>query len=203
MFLQPRVFFTTPTFKFVCLVYSGTYMTANCLTSMAEFAEKDPFWYKLTGTTVVNVTLGVLKDKYFAQKFSGKPVTDFPLTSWGLFIFRDFMTIGAGFTFPPIVSTILQDTHMIEKKESADKIAQIFVPLAAQLVLTPTHLLALDFYNNKQAKPMERITTIRSVLLESFMIRLGRTACAYSIAGVVNLGLKNDLRARYLGKKVN
>ncbi len=198
MFVTPRVFFTTPTFAFVCVVYGGTYITANSLTTACEFANKDPFWVKLGGTTAVNMVLGVLKDRYFAQKFSGKPVTRFPLASWGLFVLRDTLTIGAGFMFPPMVSSVLMKNKVFDNKDKALDAAQLLVPLSAQIVLTPIHLLALDFYNNKLARAAERVSTLRLIFMESFTIRIGRTICAYSIAGVMNKNLKKELRATFL-----
>ena len=54
--------------------------------------------------------LGVTKDTLFARWFgqamtSGKPPAPFPMTSWGLFVTRDVMTIGAGFVFPGTLAT--------------------------------------------------------------------------------------------------
>jgi hypothetical protein len=173
-------------------------VTANTVTSLCEFASVNPALYKLGFTSAVNMTLGVMKDKYFAQVFSGKPVTKFPLTSWGIFIFRDVFTIGAGFTFPSIVSRYAQEKKFFDSSSTADKICQVLVPMSAQLFLTPIHLLALDFYNNKVATPACRLKTITSIFPETTSIRMGRVLFAYGIAGITNNGLKNFLREKYL-----
>ena len=180
-------------------MYGGTYVTANSIWSLCEFASQDPFYYKLGGTTAVNMTLGILKDKYFAEKFSGKPVTKFPLSSWGLFLFRDTMTIAAGFTLPPLVSLELQKRNLFGSPSVADKVAQVATPMTAQFILTPLHLLALDCYNNKTATAAERASTIKSIYVETTTIRMGRVLCAYGIAGVTNTTLRKQLRETYLG----
>jgi len=139
-----------------------------------------------------------MKDKYFAQVFSGKPVSKFPLPSWSLFIFRDVFTIGAGFTLPPLASRYMQDNKLVTNVSVADKICQFAVPMSAQVFLTPVHLLALDFYNNKVSTPSNRVKTISPILPETTSIRMGRVLFAYGIAGVANIGLKNYLRTTYL-----
>jgi len=157
---------------------------------------------KLGGTTAVNMTLGVLKDRYFAQKFSGGPVKKFPGISWALFIFRDTLTIGAGFSVPPLVSTLLYKKQIIKKKSTADKVSQLLTPISAQLVLTPIHILALDFYNTKVSTWAARGKVIASIYVEATTIRFGRVLCAYGIAGICNVNLRNELRSRFLKPEV-
>jgi hypothetical protein len=200
MFTKPKVFFGKPTFLFVCIVYGGTYITANSIISLCEFNGKDPFWYKLLGTAAVNMTLGILKDKYFAQVFSGKPVSKFPLSSWSLFVLRDTLTIGAGFNLPSMASDFLYKKQLFPSlsKQQTDKVAQIAIPMSCQLILTPIHLLALDFYNNKQASFGTRFRTIFGVYPETTSIRMGRVLCAYGIAGIANTGLRQKLRDIYI-----
>lgn len=201
LFTNPITFITKPTFAAVCVVYGLTYVTANSITSLCEFSAKDPSFYKLGGTTVVNMSAGILKDKYFAEKFSGKPVTKFPLSSWSLFCLRDTMTIAAGFTLPPLVSAEIQKSKIFGSNLSpsvADKVAQVATPLSAQFLLTPIHLLALDCYNNKTATVAQRVSTIKSIYIDTTTIRMGRVLCAYGIAGVTNTALRKQLRETYL-----
>ena len=99
-------------------------MAANLISSTCEFTNTDSFYYKLGGTTAVNMTLGILKDRYFAQKFSNKPISQFPLRSWGMFVIRDVFTIGAGFSFPPILSSYLLEKSYVSKTKTAQDIAQ-------------------------------------------------------------------------------
>jgi hypothetical protein len=196
--VNPLKFVSKPTFAFVCIVYGSTYVAANTITSFFEMRKKDSFYPRLFGTTVVNMSLGIAKDRYFAKVFSKNAAPVFPLVSWGLFVLRDLLTIGAGFNFPSVASTYLQDAKIISSKEDADKVAQLSVPMAAQLVLTPIHLLALDIYNRAGQTAPNRISYISNVLPGALSIRLGRVLCAYSIAGVSNKSIKQALRDRFL-----
>jgi hypothetical protein len=200
LFTSPKVFLTKPTFLFVCVVYGGTYLSANVISTLAEFQGKDPFWYKLMGTTAVNMGLGVMKDKYFAQVFSGKPATKFPAMSWGLFVCRDLLTIGAGFNLPALASSyaLANNIFPMLTKAQTQKVVQIGVPMSAQLFLTPIHLLALDFYNNKVSNASARSKSVFSVYPEATTIRMGRVLCAYGIAGIANIGLRTQLRETFV-----
>jgi hypothetical protein len=198
LFQNPRNFLSQPTFLFVCLVYTGTYITANSVLTICEFAKKDPTYYKLTATTGVNMTLGILKDRYFAKKFSGKPPATFPISSWMLFVGRDAMTMAAGFILPSIVSQSLQENDIVANKSVANTVAQIGVPITAQILLTPIHLLALDLYMEKGSTPKERFRRILGNAPETITIRMGRVLFAYGIAGVFNIGLRTKLREMFV-----
>lgn len=196
----PKKFFTHPTFLFVCLVYSGTYITANSVLTYHEYAQKDPLVAKLGSTTLVNMTLGILKDRYFAQVFSGRPPEKFPLMSWGLFVVRDLMTIAAGFTVPAYVSQSLQDRAIITNEKVANAVAQVGVPVTAQLLLTPIHILSLDFYMNKVSEMKGRWQRVVHNAPDSTAIRMGRVLFAYGIGGVFNTNLRNVLRETFAYK---
>jgi hypothetical protein len=198
LFKKPLSFFGQPTFLFVCLVYSGTYITANTAMTLCEFAKKDPTLIKLGSTTVANMTLGILKDRYFAQVFSGRPPEKFPLASWLLFVGRDLATISAGFTLPSIVSQKLQDAEVIKSKGVADVFSQVSVPITAQLILTPVHLLALDFYMQKVSNMTGRWKRVFHNAPEATAIRMGRVLFAYGIGGVCNTKLRATLRDMFV-----
>ena len=153
--------------------------------------------WKLGIVTTVNMGLGVLKDKYFAQVFSGTPVTNFPAMSWGLFVARDLATVGAGFILPAMAAQQVHKSLNIPEG-TATKYCQFVVPMSCQLLLTPIHLLALDCYNNKTATAINRVGTIKSIYVEATGIRFGRVLFAYGIAGVANTGLRSKWREEYL-----
>ena len=144
------------------------------------------------------MTLGILKDKYFAQVFSGQPPKKFPLSSWGLFVLRDSLTIAAGFNLPSIIAQVLHQNQIIKDQAVAGKVAQIGVPVTAQLFLTPIHLLALDFYNNAVLSLGQRFKGVFSIYPEATTIRFCRVLCAYGIAGVANTGLRVELRNKFV-----
>lgn len=155
----------------------------------------------LIGASLVNIVAGVAKDTYYAKMFSGKPISKFPLASWGLFVFRDVVTIGAGFTIPGFVSKMLHDSEVIKTKSVADKVAQLTTPMIAQIVLTPIHLMALDLYNSKGTVVRtwgERGGRIFPFFVETTLIRMARMFCAYGIGGIANGGVRKELRGRVL-----
>lgn len=201
LFKKPGSFLSQPTFRFVCLVYSGTYIAANSVATLFEFAQKDGTVAKLGVTTGVNMTLGILKDRYFAQVFSGRPPESFPLSSWGLFMGRDVMTMAAGFTLPPIVAKHLHENEVFQSKRVADTVAQMGVPITAQIFLSPIHLLALDLYMEKQSTPAQRIKRVLANAPETIAIRMGRVLFAYGIAGIFNTGMRAKLREMFVSQK--
>lgn len=203
LFFNPRRFFGRPIFFIVWGVYGSTYVVANCIDSMCKFHNKNPTYFKLAGTTAVNMVLGVLKDRWIAIRYNGKPASVFPLVSWSLFLFRDTLTIGAGFTFPPYVSSKLMEKKIVSSPSTANVLSQIGVPIVAQFILTPIHLLSLDFYNNRVATPMQRFKTVMANNVESTMIRWGRVLAAYGIAGLVNTGLRRNMREALLPAQYN
>jgi hypothetical protein len=197
LFFTPRKFLTKPTFAAVCIVYSSTYIAANTISTYCELNNFDVYYPKLLGTTAVNMGLGILKDRYFAKVFNNKAPPIFPLASWGLFCIRDLLTIGAGFNFPDVASSFLQEKELITSPETADRVCQIAVPMAAQLVLAPIHVLSLDIYNRVGETNSSRYHYIQGIYPETASIRMGRVACAYGIAGVTNKHLKETLRFEF------
>lgn len=123
------------------------------------------------------------------------------MQSWSLFVFRDTLTIGSGFTVPPIFANYLYNNKIIENKKTATTVAQLSVPVGFQLILTPIHLLALDFYNNKISKMVNRFNNVANSYVESTTIRWGRVIAAYGIAGIINTDFRNLLREKYLPTK--
>jgi len=198
LFTKPMVFVSKPTFAFVCLVYSATYVAANTITSYCEINGQDSYYPKLVGTTVVNMGFGIAKDRYFAKVFNKSAPAKFPMISWGLFCVRDLLTIGAGFNFPTAAAKYLHSTGWIESYTTCDKLTQVSVPMLAQLALTPIHTLSLDFYNRKTEPLSGRIRYVASIFPETVTIRMGRVLSAYGIAGVTNKELKKVLYERFL-----
>lgn len=201
----PKQFFTEPIFFAVFGVYFSTYVAANCIQSWCSFAFKDSKIYKLLGTTLVNMPLGVLKDRYIARTYNGQQPSRFPGASWSLFLVRDLCTIGSGFTAPPLLTNYINNyinKNNINNKNTDNKwvtnVSQMLVPIVFQLVLTPIHLLALDFYNNKISSFNSRVKSVAAGYVESTVIRWGRVIAAYGVAGIINTDFRNMLRCELL-----
>ena len=115
------------------------------------------------------------------------------MVSYGIFCFRDLLTISAAFTIPPLLTQALVSSGTMEEKR-ADSAAQLLSPIGMQIVLTPLHLLALNLYNQPGATPGERAKAVGSVLPGSTVARMGRFGCAYGIGGLLNTSLTKRAR---------
>jgi hypothetical protein len=71
--------------------------------------------------------------------------------------------------------------------------------MAAQTILTPMHLLALDLYNRPSRALSDRAAFIRPLLRDSLGARMARVGVVYGIAGVGNKVCRNALREHFAG----
>ena len=136
-------------------VYGSTYVAKNSAEIAADEYGLDKFWTVFLASTLVNSSMGILKDRFLATMF-GKGPTTFPLNSYLNFIARDSIIVGASFNGPQLVSPWL---HRETKwsKDICDVVAQLGCPAAAQIFGTPIHMLGLDFYNRPSASLSARI----------------------------------------------
>lgn len=150
---------------------------------------------KFIGTSLVNICLGILKDKELTKMFGSpnsapRPV---PIPSYFLFLSRDLLTISASFNFPPILSHYMQDTLKLPKQLS-DVSAQLLTPLSVQIVSTPMHLLALDLYNRPDVCFGDRKVFIGREYWKATLARMARIFPAFGVGGVSNKALKENLK---------
>merc|ERR1712083_625870 len=143
------------------------------------------------------------KDIAFAKMFSKDAVADaaktaakrsVPLATYGCFLCRDTLTIGAGFVLPPVVASGIEATTGTSR-QSADKASQLVTPMAMQLICTPLHLFALNIYNVPKATFAERCAGVWSTCPESTGIRMIRFLCAYGFGGILNKELTARARS--------
>lgn len=198
--VSPATSWLQPSFQFVVAVYGATYISVNMIHSCCGARGYNPFWPTLLGAAAANMGLGVAKDRYFAMSFGGAHIaSSFPLFCWAIFWLRDVMTMAAGFNLPRVISEVLWSKKWILSRDFADKIAQLLVPLTAQIIVTPLHLLALDLYYRPGEEGMlGRLQHIREILRVALGVRLVRVLAAYGIAGVLNNSLRDKLRKWYL-----
>jgi hypothetical protein len=79
-----------------------------------------------------------------------------PLVSWGCWVSRDLLTIGAAFSIPKPLSEFLRQNEIIRDRHRAGLVAQLLPVMLVQVVSTPLHLAANDFYNFKSNAPRVR-----------------------------------------------
>merc|ERR1712187_542037 len=108
-----------------------------------------------------------------------------PLTTYGTFLFRDSLIMGAGFILPAVVAGAIKSNTEIDA-QTADKIAQLATPCSMQIVITPIHLLGLNMYNMPEATAAERFRAVCSTYPEATGVRMFRFLWAYGVGGIVN-----------------
>ena len=197
-----RVFMSIP-LMMVAGVYGSTYAAANMIntyTERKEVPKTQAAAYNLVGSTAVNLTSGVAKDAAFAQMFGRKEAASVvnylyaasvvkrsvPPISYALFSSRDLLTVGAGFTVPPMMASAMVQKAGMEPGRAA-VIAQLTAPPLMQLVCTPLHLLALNMYNAPEANAKERASTVARLFASSVYVRMFRFFCAYGIVRIALL----------------
>lgn len=128
------------------------------------------------------------KDAALARLYgkSSKVDRPFPFLGYVLFLVRDLLANGGGFTFPPLVEPWIRPYLGVK----ATVVAQLGVPAAINIVSSPIHFLALDLYNNPEASSGARVCTIAASYCGATSSRIIKGLAAYGIGGVGNTTLR-------------
>jgi len=183
---QPHKFIVTRQFRLIFAIYFSTYLTANVIDTSSEFLEREPAAAKFVGTTAVNMSVCIYKDRAFTRMFGTVASKPLPALSYLLFASRDSLTIASSFNAPPIVSRWIQSEGILHNKKASDTISQLVCPAITQVLSTPIHLLGLDLYNNAKASPGQRFALIKREYVKSVLARVARIAPAFGIGGIGN-----------------
>ena len=205
--LRPHSLIFSKPFALLCMVYGGTYLTANTLDTITSTVQNKPATHVTSGTmkfaasSTANIGLCLFKDQAFARLFGpGGPPRPVPLPSYALFTLRDCLTIFASFNLPPLLGPTLSKSlpTQIEKSMSGQTIAQFIAPAAVQLFSTPMHLLGLDLYNRNGSGITwaQRWEIVRKNWGVSAAARICRIVPAFGVGGVVNLKVRQNLLRR-------
>lgn len=187
-YLNRQINFTKP-FNIMLFVYTSTYSTANLV---ELYCKKNDVDYKiptLLTTTIVNIITIGYKDKEYSKIFNSKKSL-FTKTSYGLFAIRDILTISSSFVFKNDVKEYL---HNYMPNNAADLIASMTLPIMAQTISTPLHILAIDIYQRPNINLGDRIKNIKSSYLSVCSGRVIRVIPAFCIGGFINDMLRNKL----------
>jgi len=188
-------------FGMVMGVYTLTYGAnnlADVLGERYELGSTTQNSLKLFGATGAYTSSSIVKDVAFAKMFSKAAETAaevkraVPMTTYGTFLFRDALIIGAGFILPAMVAGGFKSNGM--EKQTADKVAQLATPCAMQVVITPIHLLGLNLYNTPVATTSERLKAVAKTCPEATGVRMFRFFWAYGVGGLVNKSLNQRAR---------
>ncbi|DAZ95756.1 TPA: hypothetical protein N0F65_006404, partial [Lagenidium giganteum] len=196
MVQNPIQFVRSREFAWIFGLYAATYVTANGIQTYHEWNETDGHAVKLAGTTLVNMTAVIAKDRAFARMFGVIKPAPFPLASMGLFAVRDSLTVASCFHAPGIVAKHLENLGVSERTSMT--VAQIATPVSVQLLSTPLHLLGLDLYNHRVADWQTRLQFIRREYVKSSLMRVARVGPAFGIGGIGNNSCRAHLR-EYVG----
>ncbi|KAI9012167.1 hypothetical protein CLU79DRAFT_770865 [Phycomyces nitens] len=191
---NPLRFLATPQFGYVYGTYFTTYIAANTIETTCENHTVDPTrasLFKFIGTSIVNMSLCIIKDRAFTRMFGVSAARPLPLFSYLLFCARDSMTIAASFTAPSYISATLQQHRIVSNSDQGNTAAQLVCPTAVQFLSTPLHLYALDLYNRPTATLLERARSVRVEYLKSTLARIGRIGPAFGLGGIGNTFIRN------------
>ncbi|KAK6579720.1 hypothetical protein PZA11_007956 [Diplocarpon coronariae] len=204
--LRPQTLLFSKPFALICMLYGGTYFTANSLDTLTSTVQNRHASHVTSGTakfaasSTANVGLCLIKDATFAKLFGpGGPPRPVPLPSYALFTLRDCLTIFASFNIPPLLGPVISKrmNKELEKTMSGQTIAQFAAPAAIQLLSTPLHLLGLDLYNRGGVVTWgDRWHIVQKNWGISAAARICRIVPAFGLGGVVNSHVRRSLMAQ-------
>jgi len=197
---HPTTFFRGAPFLWIVAVYGCTYAVGNVSEQVMRRRQSTGgavAGVKFAASSTTNAYMSVMKDRAFASKFGGQigqqVVRSVPPVSLSLFALRDAITVGASFTAPPLVAKAMSAHFPNTSPTVLTNVAQLTVPLAAQLVNTPLYLLGLHLYNVPKADTRARISFIGTKYVGTVAARWGRILPAFGIGGVANRHLRTKL----------
>ena len=117
----------------VWAVYGSTYVAKNSAELISKDRGVDPFWPVFWAPFLVNMGVGIMKDRFLAKMFgTGGAAPNFPGLSYIAFAARDSFITMASFNGPRYVGPLLT-RHFDLSEERAKTIAQLACPAAAQV----------------------------------------------------------------------
>jgi len=188
---SPVAILKTAAFKLCLFVYVCTYAGANLADAISTlYLRISPVLPKLVTATLANMFSCMYKDARLAQ-ILGKSADPrpFPMAGYVLFLLRDILANGGGFTFPPMVAPRLES----RLGKRAKTVSQLLVPAAINLVTAPLHLLALSLYNSPSKTPMGHLAAIAATYVGVTSLRILKGFAAYGLGGVSNTALRAKL----------
>ena len=205
---RPAGFVASPAFRWLWLVYGGTYFVASAAESTLALLPKGAVSKeagaggKLLATWGYNTGTSLAKDAAFARMYGGAAgaaagaAAAVPAGAYGAWLTRDFLSTGVFWTLPPLLAPAVG--RVTGSVESGYVAAQVGLPLAFQFVATPLHLLGVDLFNRPGRTLAERAALLRREYLPSTSIRMLRMAPPYSVGTLGLRKLRTRLR-RQLG----
>lgn len=194
MVSNPIHFLRQPAFRYLWVMYGGTYSAANLATTAQEAGVLENPLVKTGSIFVVNASLSLWKDTAFAKLFSGKPPAPVPKPALGVWYARDFISMATIFTAPPIVSKQMQQATGADAS-LCTTITQFSLPLMVQPFVAPLHLYGYVLYNNPTASFAEQQAVMRREIIGAIQMRIARCVAPYSVGTNFNRELRTLFRS--------
>lgn len=190
---------STPT-KWLVLVYTATYASANMTNTLCEYMGVSPVLPVLAASTMGNMTTGIAKDRAFARMYGVVAPKAMPNSSYGLFFSRDVLAMAFIFSLPPIIAprikAAVDDGTIPLTEKQASLVTRLSTPVISQLFTTPLHLLGLAIYNATDAPFSAHLKTLKETYPSTVALRMLRIIPAFSVGGVVNTSFRTDIHAK-------
>lgn len=190
---NPISYLRQPAFRFIWVLYGGTYTAANLFTTFEEMRGKTMPLGKTASIFCANCSLSLWKDTNFAKMFSDKPPAPVPKQALASWYVRDFVSMGVIFTAPPIVAKQMQESMGIEKSV-AEPVAQFALPLMLQPFVAPFHLYGYVLYNQPNVAWAERKVIMRREIWGAIQMRWCRIIPPFSIGANLNREMRKSFK---------
>lgn len=164
---RPTDFIKQPAIRWIAIVYGSTYVVANCVeTTMNRYNYIQRLWVNSLVSKI-----GRFRDRSRSPR-------------WLCLV---LVTVAASFTLPPLVTPWFREQGV----PAPDKVAQLVVPCAAQILNTPFYVLGLSLYNHPEHSLQQRWAYVRAYYPSTLLARWARIFPAFGIGGVLNKELRS------------
>ncbi|KAH7252952.1 hypothetical protein B0J15DRAFT_398871 [Fusarium solani] len=199
--LHPKRFMLGRPFTLVCGLYSATFGVANMSETLGdEVSQISMGTLTFLSVTAVNVPLGIWKDLKFANMYgSGNPnskTATMPSRPYkaavSAFLVRDSATIFGSFCLAPWLADAVPD-FITASQHMKGTISQMTVPMLAQSIATPAHLVGLDYYSGRRSPWREKASRVKAEFPSAGLIRCVRVVPTFGLGCVLNKEIRAAL----------
>lgn len=190
---NPISYVKQPAFRYIWLLYGGTYGAANLFTTFEDVRGSGSPLGKTAAIFAANSSLSLFKDYNFARLFSDKPPAPMPKPAMASWWVRDFISMGVIFSGPPMLANHLQE-EMGYKKSVAEPVAQFTLPLLLQPFVAPMHLYGYVLYNNPSSDWAARKVIMKREVWGAIQMRWLRIIPPFSIGANLNREVRTLFR---------
>ena len=190
---HPLQFIRGPAFLWLWVVYGSTYITANVSERLCIQHARDYQTAKFVTASAVNISMSVLKDRSFSRMFGTGLPRPLPPTAALCYAARDLITVGASFSLvEPLGRWTAKNVPGVSVQQSTF-LAQLSMPLLAQVVNTPIFLYGMNLYNNPGSTTAQHKQFMTANYIKTLAGRVMRIAPAFSIGGVFNRAVRQSV----------